>query len=94
MLVCFPPLDSPIRYSEALGAGALLDAGTYTLHAARQFYGREPIDSHATLDNDDQEVDIQGSVLGILVRVKQHNWPLALQINTKTPIAYGVRRES
>ena len=26
-------LDSPIRYSEALGGGALLDAGTYTLHA-------------------------------------------------------------
>ena len=59
----FPPLDSPIRYSEALGGGALLDVGTYTLHAARQFYGREPIGCHATLDNDDQEVDVQGSVL-------------------------------
>ena len=59
----FPPLDSPIRYSEALGGGALLDAGTYTLHAARRFYGREPIGCHAVLDNGHQEVDIQGSVL-------------------------------
>ena len=93
----FPPLDSPIRYSEALGGGALLDVGTYTLHAARQFYGREPIGCHATLDNDDQEVDVQGSVL--LDFGEGQTAQLAFGFvnqysDTKTPIAYGVRRES
>ena len=58
----FPPIKSKIRYDEALGGGALLDAGTYTIHAARHFFGFEPVTLHSILENDSYEVDIHGAV--------------------------------
>lgn len=60
----FPPLDSVnIRYSKQLGGGALLDAGSYTVHAARHFFGREPLNTSAVLDALDDDVEIHGTVL-------------------------------
>ena len=60
----FPPLhDDDIRYRPDLGGGALLDAGSYTVHSARRFFGREPVHVHASLDNGDHQVDIHGSAL-------------------------------
>jgi len=39
----FPPLaPDNIRYRRELGGGALLDAGAYTVHAARSFFSCEP----------------------------------------------------
>jgi predicted dehydrogenase len=58
----FPPIDSPHRYDPALGGGALLDAGTYTIHGARRFFGTEPEVLSAVLENGDTGVDIYGSV--------------------------------
>ena len=59
----FPPIDSLHRYDLELGGGALLDAGTYTIHAARNFWGNEPVNIHAVLSREGQGVDIHGSVL-------------------------------
>lgn len=59
----FPPLQSQHRYDSALGGGALLDAGTYTVHSARRFFGREPLRVWASLDDGDQPVEIHGSVI-------------------------------
>lgn len=56
-----PPGD--IRYSRALGGGALLDVGGYTLHAARRFFGREPVSVHAVLQTAGREVDLHGAAL-------------------------------
>ena len=59
----FPPLDKEnYRYRRDLGGGALLDAGSYTIHAARHFFQREPIDVHSNIYNNGKEVDIHGSV--------------------------------
>ncbi|MFC1735238.1 Gfo/Idh/MocA family protein [Candidatus Hydrogenedentota bacterium] len=60
----FPPLnDTNFRYSPELGGGAILDAGAYTIHIARSFFGREPITVHACLDKSDKQVEIHGSAL-------------------------------
>lgn len=59
----FPPIDSPHRYDPALGGGALLDAGTYTVHAARHFFCREPLRVQAILHHACNLVEIHGSVL-------------------------------
>ena len=60
----FPPLDNKnFRYSKNLGGGALLDAGCYTIHAARNFFGREPINVDVCIDFNNEDVDIHGSVL-------------------------------
>jgi len=60
----FPPLDPQnFRYDKNLGGGALLDAGAYTVHIARRFYGREPVQVFSTLDVSSSGVDIHGSVL-------------------------------
>ena len=41
--LCFPlPLFSDIRYQYALGGGALMDAGCYTVHIVRTLGGEEP----------------------------------------------------
>jgi NDP-hexose-3-ketoreductase len=58
----FPPIDSPHRYDPALGGGALLDAGTYTIHVARRFFNTEPAILSAQLDKGDKDVEIYGSV--------------------------------
>jgi len=59
----FPPHPSKHRYDPLLGGGALLDAGAYTIHSARQFFGREPITVSASLDRGGYEVDVHGSIL-------------------------------
>ena len=59
----FPPFEeNNFRYDTELGGGALLDAGSYTIHAARQFFQREPINIHSTIYNNGNEVDIHGTV--------------------------------
>ena len=40
-----------------------MDAGTYTVHAARRFFNREPVRIQASLESRDKLVDIHGSVL-------------------------------
>lgn len=60
----FPPInENDFRYKKELGGGVVLDAGSYTMHAARQFFGKEPISSHAILENEGYEVEIRGTVL-------------------------------
>ncbi len=59
----FPPLNDNHRYDPELGGGALLDAGTYAVHAARRFFDREPVRTHASLNYKEKRVDIHGSVL-------------------------------
>ena len=58
----FPPIDSPHRYDPALGGGALLDAGTYPVHAARRFFKTEPTILSAQLEKGDKAVEIYGSI--------------------------------
>jgi len=50
------------RYRKLLGGGALLDLGSYVVHAARKFFGREPEKTFSVLDFG-EEVDESGSVL-------------------------------
>jgi dTDP-3,4-didehydro-2,6-dideoxy-alpha-D-glucose 3-reductase len=60
----FPPLnENDFRYKKKLGGGALLDAGAYTIHAARHFFDAEPEKIHAVLENEGHEVDVRGSVM-------------------------------
>lgn len=60
----FPPInENDFRYKKELGGGVILDAGSYNVHSARQFFGREPISSHAIIENEGHEVDIRGTVL-------------------------------
>lgn len=60
----FPPLNRDnFRYQKELGGGALLDAGSYTIHAARRFFGCEPTNVYAVSNRQRHEVDIHGSVL-------------------------------
>ena len=60
----FPPLENNnYRYRSELGGGALLDAGSYVIHAARHFFNREPIDIHSTIYKNGCEVDIHGAAL-------------------------------
>jgi len=60
----FPHLkNNNFRYNKELGGGALLDAGCYTIHSARKFFEKEPIEVFSTLFSYKHEVDIQGSIL-------------------------------
>ncbi len=60
----FPPLaDNDFRYNNKLGGGAILDAGSYTIHAARHFFETEPIAVHSAIEKGDKEVEIKGSVM-------------------------------
>ena len=60
----FPPInENDFRYKKELGGGVVLDAGSYTMHAARHFFGEEPISSHAILENEGHEVEIRETVL-------------------------------
>ncbi len=60
----FPPLDRKnFRYSKELGGGSLLDAGAYTIHAARNIFNKEPIKVNAVLHNEGREIDVYGSAL-------------------------------
>lgn len=60
----FPPIDQhDFRYSKQMGGGSLLDAGAYTVHAARHFFGKEPVSIQSNTFNGPHEVDIRGHVL-------------------------------
>lgn len=59
----FPPLASDnFRYQTNEGGGALLDAGSYTIHAARHFFQREPDSIHSILNKNGNGVEIHGTV--------------------------------
>lgn len=55
-------LGDNIRYNKALGGGALLDAGAYTLMASQLFLGKEQEVISAYLNNLDFEVDFIGAI--------------------------------
>jgi dTDP-3,4-didehydro-2,6-dideoxy-alpha-D-glucose 3-reductase len=57
----FPPLGEGHRYSPELGGGALLDAGAYTIHAARRFFRSEPVVLSADLECGERDVEIYGA---------------------------------
>lgn len=60
----FPPInESDFRYNKDLGGGAVLDAGSYTIHAARHFFKSEPLSTNSVLENEGKEVDVRGTVL-------------------------------
>jgi NDP-hexose-3-ketoreductase len=61
----FPPLpDNNPRWVKLLGGGALLDAGTYTVHSARKFFGTDAEVLGAKLSiTDSREVEVYGSAL-------------------------------
>ena len=74
----FPPFEDKdnIRYQKALGGGALLDAGAYTLKASQIFLGKEIyVDSANLIKPHNEEVDISGSAF-----IKQKNGNLTAQI--------------
>jgi predicted dehydrogenase len=62
-------LNSNIRYSKALGGGALLDAGAYTIMAAQLFLGNKLNVTASSLLNLGNEVDF----LGAVTLVNDHN---------------------
>ena len=60
----FPPLNpNDFRYNKKLGGGAILDAGAYTVHFARNFFGSEPKKIYSVIESEGHEVEIRGSVL-------------------------------
>ncbi|MDY0150886.1 MAG: Gfo/Idh/MocA family oxidoreductase [Candidatus Cloacimonas sp.] len=60
----FPPFPSgDFRMQKQLGGGALLDAGAYVIHAAKNFFGSEPISEHRVLHHDKNGLDMHGSIL-------------------------------
>ncbi len=74
----FPPFEDKdnIRYQKAVGGGALLDAGAYTIKVSQIFLGSEIYIDSASLDKPcDKEVDISGSA-----SIKQKNGSMTAQI--------------
>lgn len=60
----FPPFpESDFRMKKELGGGALLDAGAYVIHAARSFFGRDPVEEKRIVSYNDDGLDISGSIL-------------------------------
>lgn len=60
----FPPFpDTDFRMKKEMGGGALLDAGAYVIHAAKNFFGREPETEHRVITYNHNGLDIQGSIL-------------------------------
>lgn len=60
----FPAIKSDdFRYKKLLGGGAVLDAGSYTVHFARHFFNAEPEKVYAVLENENHEVEIRGTVM-------------------------------
>ncbi len=54
--------EGDFRLNKEKGGGVLLDAGCYTLHFARNFYGEEPTEVSSVL-NFKNNIDLRGSVL-------------------------------
>lgn len=60
----FPPFPkTDFRMRKELGGGALLDAGAYVIHAAKWFYGREPLSENMILNYNEAGLDMHGSIL-------------------------------
>ena len=60
----FPPInENDFRYNKNMGGGAILDAGAYTVHAARHFFKEEPVNVFSIIENEGNEVEIRGNVL-------------------------------
>lgn len=60
----FPPISQDdFRYKKTLGGGAILDAGSYTIHAARNFFNCEPCRIYSTLEYESHEVEIRGTAM-------------------------------
>lgn len=60
----FPPFPkTDFRMQKDMGGGALLDAGGYVIHAAKNFFGREPLSEHKVLHYNDDGLDIHGYIL-------------------------------
>jgi len=60
----FPPIhENDFRYKKSSGGGVVLDAGSYTVHVARKFFGLEPVNALAVLENEGKEVEIRGTAL-------------------------------
>ena len=54
--------EGDFRLDKKKGGGVLLDAGCYTIHFARNFFGQEPVKLFATRYFE-KDVDIRGNVL-------------------------------
>jgi len=60
----FPPFpEQDFRMRKDMGGGVILDAGAYTVHAARTFFSREPIRIFSSVSYNKQGLDMHGSVL-------------------------------
>jgi len=60
----FPPLlPGDFRYNKSLGGGAVLDAGSYTIHSARHFFNCEPENVYSSLEFEEHPVEIRGSAM-------------------------------
>ncbi len=60
----FPPLpEDNFRFNKALGGGALLDAGAYTVHFCRNFFEQEPVSIKSVIHYNDKGLDIHGNVI-------------------------------
>ncbi len=60
----FPPLPKEnFRFNKAMGGGALLDAGAYTVHFSRHFFKRNPLSIKSVLHNNEDDLDIHGTVI-------------------------------
>lgn len=60
----FPPLDpGNFRYNKALGGGALLDAGAYTLRASQLYLGTQLTVKAAMFASSHPEVETRGAAL-------------------------------
>jgi len=60
----FPPIhENDFRYKKSSGGGVVLDAGSYTVHVARKFFGLEPVNAFAVLENEGKEVEIRATAL-------------------------------
>lgn len=60
----FPPLSQgDFRYNKDLGGGAIPDAGSYTIHAARRFFNCEPQKVFSVVENEGHQVEIRGSAM-------------------------------
>ncbi len=57
----FPVTD--FRTKKDLGGGIILDAAAYTVHAARKFFAREPVDCHSCISKSKNGLDIHGAAL-------------------------------
>ena len=60
----FPPLDdNNFRYKKSMGGGSILDAGVYTIHSARKFFEKEPVNVCSINVEKNKDIDLHGSLI-------------------------------